>query len=706
MKTPTLLLIPFALSLSAYTAHSTEWNGPVPDSERYLTSTPFTYIIGYDDWLANEQAMQGLRDAPPDLLHVNSPIPLDGELGMMEHHRDWNTKIVSRDRYREIVQETTDFVRTMHDIGIETVIPYINSSLMLGDHERRLGFWKIFDRWDELEWLRLGPKPALDPLLWCGVPRRSLDPWKPYPEYDLWRYEPSLGDPSWRMIQKRIIEELAACGYDGVFIDDCIMESYAPVDEERFLGYVANRPSHTRLPKHTMLGRAGQGLRYAETVRYWADTTTEYLGLLRDAGKRVEDEFFVLPNVGSIGRPIGLAGRERGGKSLPSIRDTARLVMLEENYASGLIAPGVVYDYALQYKQCLALGIRPALLPYASGSHVTELQYAEAAAGGGGAFAQLSTTYTDLRNDYRNMYRNNSEVFGGLRPWSQVALVYDTDELHFMNGTHIHDGMKTARALLDAHVQFDVVLKRDLLTPTLHRYETVFLPDVHYLSEAACKALLAYVERGGTLVATGTPATHDELGRARPRHAWGLQPYAMRGLTENVGRIGEGRLAYVRDIARLLPATSVDVELFSDVLWDGIEETRKNLVEQRTDIHTQPHPIWKHFVSQYTENHLSTDLPPEVRVHVYRRDNGLITVHLVRYCISPWEEDAAEPPKPLSECRVTLTLDRSGTPKGAYGIDARNGRTELLCKRAENRIVLETQDLGYHRVIVLPPDAE
>ncbi|MFH1740097.1 MAG: hypothetical protein ABIH23_13900 [bacterium] len=712
MILPSLVAFQLACAIAAPIDFPAQWNGPVKNEDRYVTTVPFTYVIGYHDWLSeagdpadalSHTSIHSLRESPPDLLHINQPVPMNHMLVLSEDFfglKYWESKFISEEDYRKKVEDTKNYVQRLREYGVELVIPYINSCIMLGDHELRTGFWEMYDGWDKLAWLNLGPKPARDPILWCGVPRRSLDPWKPYPEYPYWRYEPSAGDPDWQHFLVRCMEELASCGYDGSFVDDCIMESYAQVDQEQFLQYIASRPSGTIMRKPISLGKPGEGLKYAETIRYWQDSVSELLEHLRTAGRKYKKDFFVLPNWGSISRPIGLAGRENSGKSLESWSRVSRLVMLEESYGPGQIVPGAIHDYALQYKQCLALGVQPALLPYLRGHYPATLAYAETAAGGGGALVEPVAGLEDLRSAYRALYHDHTDLFAGLRPWSQVALLYDTDEVHYEHTAHIYDAMRVARALLDNHIQFDVILKKDLIATGLHRYDTVVLPNVTRLSNVACDQLKKYTETGGRLLATGDIATHDEFNRERPRHAWGLTPWIVRGMTENDQALGSGRITYVRDTARLIPATSIDVEMLSDVLED-IDNTIKNLQNQSVPIDNYVHPSWAAFTQRYSKNYLSTDVPPEVRIHVYQRDDGLLTIHLVYYCVSPWEPDESDPPTPLAKCAVELTLGKSLKPDAAYGLDAFNGRTPVKTSLKNSRATFELEDLGYHRMIVV-----
>ena len=688
------------LTLQSSSLPVAEWIGPVSPEARYQTAVPFTYVIGYHDWQNDAASMASIRESPPDLLHVNQPIPMNGSLGLTEKFFDWQTQAITPEQYADKVRECSAFVQQMHAAGVRAVIPYVNACIMIGDHERRLGFWKVYDAWESLGWLNLGSKPSRDPLAWCGVPRRSLDPYKPYPEYDLWRYEPSLGDPDWRRFQVRVVEELAACGYDGVFLDDCIMKSRSPIDEERFVQYVAQRPSAKILGERTTLGHSGQGLQYAESIRYWFDTTAEHIEALQQAGRRFNPRFFIIPNWGSISRPMGLIGRESEGKSLESWSRATRLIMLEESYGPGRLATGVVHDFALPLKQCLALGVRPALLPYLPGRLQAELALAEITAGGGGAYVETSSTPAELRKAYQAFYDQHADLLRGLRPWSQVALLYDTDEVHFEHDEHIRDAMRMARALLDAHVQFDVILKKDLTQNALSRYETVVIPNVSSLSDAACQTLLDWVKNGGRLLATGEIATHDDMGLMRPRHAWGLRPYILRGMVENDREVEKGSIQYTADLARLVPATPMDVEMLMDIMSDGIEETMTQLKQQPAMLESVIHPIWKKFVSRYEEAHFFTDASPEIRIHVYQRDDGLLILHLVHYGVSPWETGVEAPP-PVKRCRIELTLDESHAPKAVYALDPRQGKTDIAAERRGSRLTLETHDLGFHRMIVV-----
>ena len=112
------------------------------------------------------------------------------------------------------------------------------------------------------------------------------------------------------------------------------------------------------------------------------------------------------------------------------------------------------------------------------------------------------------------------------------------------------------------------------------------------------------------------------------------------------------------------------------------------------------HPIWRSFTATYAQEHFRTTLPPEVRIHVYRRTSGVITVHLVYYAVSPWEPDENPPPRPLATAALEINLG-GFHPKSVYALDARNGRTDVRTERDGDWLKVRTDDLSYHRMIVL-----
>jgi hypothetical protein len=86
-------------------------------------------------------------------------------------------------------------------------------------------------------------------------------------------------------------------------------------------------------------------------------------------------------------------------------------------------------------------------------------------------------------------------------------------------------------ALLEDRTPFDFVHEDDLSPETLRKYSALVLPNVAYLSDAQCRQLEAFVQAGGSLMATFETGLYDERGR--PRGDFGL------GKLFRISRVGE-----------------------------------------------------------------------------------------------------------------------------------------------------------------------
>ncbi|MBI4556911.1 MAG: beta-galactosidase trimerization domain-containing protein [Candidatus Hydrogenedentes bacterium] len=70
-------------------------------------------------------------------------------------------------------------------------------------------------------------------------------------------------------------------------------------------------------------------------------------------------------------------------------------------------------------------------------------------------------------------------------------------------------------ALVRARLPFDMLHADDLSADSLARYRVAVLPNLACLSEAQCDALRAFVQSGGSLVATFETSLYDEAGNVR-----------------------------------------------------------------------------------------------------------------------------------------------------------------------------------------------
>jgi hypothetical protein len=71
------------------------------------------------------------------------------------------------------------------------------------------------------------------------------------------------------------------------------------------------------------------------------------------------------------------------------------------------------------------------------------------------------------------------------------------------------------QALIEARLPFDMVNDRLLNANQLENYQLLILPNVAALSDKQCRQLRAFVEKGGSLLATFETSLYDEQGEKR-----------------------------------------------------------------------------------------------------------------------------------------------------------------------------------------------
>jgi len=246
---------------------------------------PITYIIDYaSDHLDEIDAyVARIAEAPPHLLHVAHDAPFHNTWGAMET-RGKRTVRVSAAGIRRRIARIKEFTGKLHDAGVQMVIPYICNQTIAGDPEARRGIWKFYDHWDEYAEFGFGPKPP-DPVEWLarepnGRPHYNYEKrhryFVPMGEH---RYAPCMSNPHYRRYQKAVVENIAKAGYDGVFVDNCIVNCYCTYCQTRFQEWVEVRvPAKEQRelfgfedPSDVHLGTAGNRLHWVKTQPTFVD---------------------------------------------------------------------------------------------------------------------------------------------------------------------------------------------------------------------------------------------------------------------------------------------------------------------------------------------------------------------------------------------------------------------------------------------------
>ena len=140
-------------------------------------------------------------------------------------------------------------------------------------------------------------------------------------------------------------------------------------------------------------------------------------------------------------------------------------------------------------------------------------------------FTKFSGTLHDRRwlGVVEDLYRWHHGVERYLRneaPLARVGLVYSQQTAWFYGGPRAREKVEDHalgwyQALIEARIPFEMVHDRLLDADHLDRFKTLILPNIAALSDEQCRQLRAFVERGGSLVATYETSLYDEWGARR-----------------------------------------------------------------------------------------------------------------------------------------------------------------------------------------------
>lgn len=121
-----------------------------------------------------------------------------------------------------------------------------------------------------------------------------------------------------------------------------------------------------------------------------------------------------------------------------------------------------------------------------------------------------------FRLKLREMNRLDT-LMGNTRPAPARIAVLWSENSYEMDPTVYsrYGALGMAYALMCAKVHYDIVTETLVAEGALDRYDWLVIPEQRWLSDATLDRVRAYVERGGTLFATGLPGMFDEYGRPR-----------------------------------------------------------------------------------------------------------------------------------------------------------------------------------------------
>ena len=140
-------------------------------------------------------------------------------------------------------------------------------------------------------------------------------------------------------------------------------------------------------------------------------------------------------------------------------------------------------------------------------------------------FTKFSGTLRDRRwlSVIEDLYRWHHQAERYLRneaPLARVALVYSQQTAWFYGAPRARQKVEDHalgwyQAFVEARVPFEMVHDRLLDGDHLDRFKTLILPNIAALSDEQCRQLRAFVDKGGSLVATYETSLYNEWGERR-----------------------------------------------------------------------------------------------------------------------------------------------------------------------------------------------
>jgi len=116
--------------------------------------------------------------------------------------------------------------------------------------------------------------------------------------------------------------------------------------------------------------------------------------------------------------------------------------------------------------------------------------------------------------------RDHAGYYDGDRSGANVALVYSQETLVYYGKSdkearYLEGFRGYEKALQENQIPFDIISAKVLDRSHLDRYRVLVLPTFACMSDASADALRAFVERGGSIVATFETGLYDERARRR-----------------------------------------------------------------------------------------------------------------------------------------------------------------------------------------------
>ena len=549
---------------------------------REPVAAPVYYLIDYGrNHLDNPEYIEWARELPPELLHFGKDVPMThlygpiaavgGENQAHGRNRD-DIRRLTPDEVQVRIESLQRMNQALHDAGVKMVMPYTSSITFVGDPDTREGIFDFWDHWDEYLRFGIGPRPELGPETWPAIKADgSLHTFGKdlRPDYyaGLYRYVACIENPGWRQWLVQVHRLVAVAGYDGAFPDNTSpIQCYGPYCQAAFREYLRGRFTPEQLRElfgtddlsAIELPTEREGLPWVEANRFWRTSLAQHVHAMRDGGRLVNPDFKLFPNIGG---PLPVAEyflgnadyfMAEGGSGPQGAGCLVKPII-------GDIAVREVMDNILDYRYYADIpgDVRPMLLKLGQTDSARKLCIAEAAAFGSGAYNGVRPNSRDLQRPYIQFILDHRDIYEGKVSAARVAMTFFPMRSFYSGSRHYGAAFQMKDRLAALQIPFDCFSETGLDPDVLRTYDALVVPELAYVSDQQLGTIRDWVDGGGTLVAVGEFATHDDLCRERAALTWLPEPGAS--ATVGAGRVV--RFAAIPGRAEMLEALAPKGEM-------------------------------------------------------------------------------------------------------------------------------------------------
>lgn len=200
------------------------------------------------------------------------------------------------------------------------------------------------------------------------------------------------------------------------------------------------------------------------------------------------------------------------------------------------------------------------------------LAFNQGALGGVTAFHWGHHDWPDATDRYLQFLGEHRDLLTHVGSMAEVAVWHSAATFAFDGLRQRMCAILMEQALIQHDVIFDIILDRHL--DELDRYKLLILPGSTCMTDEQAKAIVGWVESGGSVLATDGASSKDAWRRERPRPAlaelfgWDGEAKGGRQFVQVFREFGKGRAAYIPNVEANLGDPQADNQFYKTYHWD------------------------------------------------------------------------------------------------------------------------------------------